>query len=129
MPQKGWTNFLLRQEYADGLKAIYERKKHPLLDQGINSFTGFINDLVWHIIEADKLLAQNAPFLSEVGMTEDGVTIRDAKLDRIIDVKVRDGELVCEYDNSNSCIHVGFAYAIPEVYRVMNMIGKKPSNV
>ncbi len=125
MSEKKWKTVLLRSEYVDGLKALYERKKHPLLDQGINSFTGFVNDLVWHVIEADRVLSRKAPFLSEVGMTEDGVTIRDARLNRIVDVKVRNGELVCELDNSNSCLHVGFAYAIPEVYRVMNMLGKK----
>ncbi|MEM4093236.1 MAG: hypothetical protein QW837_09385, partial [Conexivisphaerales archaeon] len=40
--------------------------------------------------------------------TEDGVTLRDARLDRIVEVKVRKGELVCDLDNSNNCIHVGF---------------------
>ena len=129
MPQKGWSNFMLRQEYADELRAIYERKKHLLLDAGINTFTGFVNDLIWHVIEADRVLASKAPFLSEVGMTEDGVTLRDAKLDRIVEVKVRNGELVCDLDNSNDCVHVGFAYAIPEVYRIINMIGRKSSNV
>ncbi|MDG7035272.1 MAG: hypothetical protein JRN53_05640 [Nitrososphaerota archaeon] len=120
---------MLRQEYADELRAIYERKKHPLLDAGINTFSGFVNDLIWHVIEADRVLSSKAPFLSEVGMTEDGVTLRDAKLDRIVEVKVRNGELVCDLDNSNDCVHVGFAYAIPEVYRVINMIGRKSSNV
>ena len=129
MPQKGWSNFMLRQEYADELRAIYERKKHPLLDAGINTFSGFVNDMIWHVIEADRVLSSKAPFLSEVGMTEDGVTLRDAKLDRIVEVKVRNGELVCDLDNSNDCVHVGFAYAIPEVYRVINMIGRKSSNV
>ncbi len=127
MPDKKWSAVLVRAEYIDGLKAIYERKKHPLLDAGINTFTGFVNDLIWHVIEADELLSQKAPFLSEMGMTEDGVTIRDAKLDRIVEVKVRNGELVCNLDNSNDCIHVGFAYAIPEVYRIMNMVGRKSS--
>ena len=127
MPEKNWSAVQVRVEYVDSLKAIYEKKKHPLLDAGINTFTGFVNDLIWHVIEADRVLASKAPFLSEVGMTEDGVTLRDAKLDRIVEVKVRNGELVCDLDNSNNCIHVGFAYAIPEVYRVMNMVGGKPS--
>lgn len=118
---------MLRQEYAEELKAIYEKKKHPLLDMGINTFSGFVNDLIWHVIEADRVLSSQAPFLSEVGMTEDGVTIRDARLDRIVEVKVRKGKLVCDLDNTDNCIHVGFAYAIPEVYRVINMIGRKPS--
>jgi hypothetical protein len=113
-------------EYVDGLKEIYEKKKHPLLDAGINTFTGFVNDLIWHVIEADRVLSSRAPFLSEVSMTEDGITIRDARLDRIVEVKIRKGELVCDLDNSNNCIHIGFAYAIPEVYKVLGLMGKKP---
>ncbi len=126
MPEKKWSTVLVRMEYVDGLKEIYEKKKHPLLDAGINTFTGFVNDLIWHVIEADRVLSSRAPFLSEVGMTEDGVTIRDARLDRIVEVKIRKGELVCDLDNSNDCIHVGFAYAIPEVYKVLGLMGKKP---
>jgi hypothetical protein len=44
-------------------------------------------------------------------------------------VKVRNGELVCDLDNSSNCIHVGFAYAIPEVYKVLGLMGKKPPKV
>ena len=126
MPEKKWSTVLVRMEYVDGLKEIYEKKKHPLLDAGINTFTGFVNDLIWHVIEADRVLSSRAPFLSEVSMTEDGITIRDARLDRIVEVKIRKGELVCDLDNSNNCIHIGFAYAIPEVYKVLGLMGKKP---
>jgi hypothetical protein len=121
MPRGGWRIIQLREEYDAKLKNIFQRKRHQLLDRNIISYTGFVNDLIWHVIEADELLLRGAPFLSVVSMEADGVTLRDAKLDRIVQVKVKKGKLVCELDNSTDCIHVGFAYAIPEVYHVMEM--------
>ena len=47
--------------------------------------------------------------------------IKYNKIGRIAEVQVHGKELVCLYCKKNDCVHVGFAYPIPEVYRVMKL--------
>lgn len=35
-------------------------------------------------------------------------------------------ELRCDVDETSDCVHVGFAYSLPKVYRVMGELGIKP---
>ena len=125
-----WVGVKVRSEYVERLKEIYEERKHEMLDIGIRSFNGFFNHIVWQVIEADRILRSRAPYMSLVGFTDNGVVIEDKKLGRIVEVRAAPGgDLVCELDQRNDCVHVGFAYAIPEVYSAMLARGKRPPKV
>jgi hypothetical protein len=125
-----WRTFKLRVECAEEISKLYEEHKQELAKQGVYTFNGFINHLLWQVIEADKILRSRAPYMSLVGFTDNGVVIEDKKLGRIVEVRAAPGgDLVCELDQRNDCAHVGFAYAIPEVYSAMLARGKRPPKV
>jgi hypothetical protein len=117
-------------EYAEEISRVYEEHKQELAKQGVYTFNGFINHLLWSVIESDKILRSRAYYMSLVGFTDSGVVIEDKKLGRIVEVRVAPGgDLVCELDQRNDCVHAGFAYAIPEVYAAMLARGKRPPTV
>ena len=125
-----WVGVKVRSEYVERLKEIYEERKHEMLDIGIRSFNGFFNHIVWQVIEADRILRSRAPYMSFVGFTDSGLVIKDERIGRILEVRVMPGgDLFCELDQRNDCAHVGFAYAIPEVYTAMLARGKRPPTV
>jgi len=125
-----WRTFKLRMEYAEEISRVYEEHKQELAKQGVYTFNGFINHLLWSVIESDKILRSRAYYMSLVGFTDSGVVIEDKKLGRIVEVRVAPGgDLVCELDQRNDCVHAGFAYAIPEVYAAMLARGKRPPTV
>ena len=61
-----------------------------------------------------------APFMQKAPQGN-SIMIKDNKIGRLVEVQVHGKELVCLYCKKNDCVHVGFAYAIPEVYRVMSV--------
>jgi hypothetical protein len=44
----------------------------------------------------------------------------DNRIGRIVECVVKEGELYCL-----NCVHIGYSCAIPEVYKIMNLKGKK----
>jgi len=46
--------------------------------------------------------------------------IKDNKIGRIVEVQVHGKDLICMLDEKKDCVHVGYASAIPEVYRLMS---------
>lgn len=120
-----WTTVLVRKELKDKLQEVYEKKKVELFKRGVPNYTSYVNSLLWQVIEAEENLMKYSPYLSFVGFNRrgNGVFIYDYKMDRIAEVTLHNGELYCDLDDSTRCIHVGFAYALPEIYSVMKNLG------
>jgi hypothetical protein len=49
----------------------------------------------------------------------------DNRIGRIVECVVKEGELYCLNCQSLNCVHIGYSWAIPEVYKIMNLKGKK----
>lgn len=124
---KGWTAVLVKNDLKKRLQDEYEKEKVELFKHGIPSFTAFVNSLMWHAVEADKNLMTYSPYLSVIDYNDsgNGVYIYDYKMDRVCEVTLHNNELYCDVDDSTRCVHVGFAYALPEVYSIMKKLGYK----
>lgn len=46
MPEKGWKTLQVKEEHAERLVSVYEKKKHELLDMGIRSFNSYLQHFV-----------------------------------------------------------------------------------
>lgn len=126
MPKEGFSVITITQLAHDKARQRYERKlKTGQLEN--KSFSKFVNDLIIETIEADENLSLQAPMMQKVGLQDNSIMIKDSKIGRIVEVQVHGKELVCMYDERKDCVHVGYAYAIPEVYRVMSERGGKTS--
>ena len=79
-----------------------------------------MNDLILEQIEADENLSLTAPFMEKIGLEGNSIMIKDNKIGRIVEIQVHGKDLICMLDEKKDCVHVGYAYAIPEVYRLMS---------
>ncbi len=119
MPKEGFSVITITQQVHDKARTRYNQKLKAGQVQD-KSFSRFINDIIMDVIEADANLALSAPFMQKIGLEGNSIMIKDNKIDRIVEVQVRGKELVCMLDEKKDCAHVGYAYSIPEVYRIMS---------
>ena len=119
MPKEGFSVVTITQDAYEKAHARYAQKlKSKELER--KSFSRYVNDIIVERIEADENLALQAPLLQKVGMQDNSIMIKDNKLGRIAEVQVRGKDIFCMLDEKKDCVHVGYACAIPEVYRIMS---------
>lgn len=117
LPQKGQKTVTVSGKVLSKLEGIYklEKVKRPNL-----SFASFISESALIELERRNILRE-AQQISIIGFGDDSVILKDVrKIDRFIEVQIRDRKLKCISDNKFDCIHVGFALALPEVRRALN---------
>jgi hypothetical protein len=78
------------------------------------------------VIESEPRLRDIAPYFSFESASDNSIFLRDAKTNKMIELRIKDGELQCTEDKSNHCLHVGFAWALPTVRREMVKRGQRP---
>jgi hypothetical protein len=120
MPKEGFSVITITQEAHDKARTRYNQKLKQGQVEANKSFSRYVNDLIIEKVEEDENLARQAPFMQKVGLQDNSIMIKDNKIGRIAEVQVRGKDLVCMLDDKRDCVHVGFAYAIPEVYRVIS---------
>jgi hypothetical protein len=78
----------------------------------------YINSILAEAIERDRFLQTYAPSLSKVGYQDNILFIRDAKAGKTADVFLKDKVLYCGLCESKDCIHIHYAFALPEVAKM-----------
>ena len=124
MPKEGFSVITITQQAYDKAKQRYDKKtKTGQLEN--KSFSKYVNDLIMESIEADENLSLQAPFMQTIGLEANSIMIKDNKIGRIVEVQVHGKDLICMLDERKDCVHVGYAYAIPVVYKLMSERGGK----
>ncbi|MGA2874002.1 MAG: hypothetical protein ABSE82_00570 [Nitrososphaerales archaeon] len=118
MPKEGFSVVTITQQAHDKAKQRYNQKVKS--EKLTKSFSKYVNDIIIEKVEADENLALTAPFMEKIGLDGNSIMIKDNKIGRIVEVQVHGKDLVCMFDDKKDCVHVGYACAIPEVYRLMS---------
>jgi hypothetical protein len=127
LPKPGFSSLLLRNDVFHKAMTLYRQKsKSGELGERKKkkSFSRYVNDIIKDALEEDRILSSASPVLSKVAVEGNSVLIKDSKRNRLAEVKIelsgrrRVRQLTCLLDNRSDCLHVGFAYSIPEVYRM-----------
>jgi hypothetical protein len=82
------------------------------------STKNYINNVLLEAIERDKFLYSYAPSLSKLGYEDNILFIRDAKLGKTTEISLRDRSLYCNVCNSKDCVHIHYAFALPEMAKL-----------
>ncbi|HKH85476.1 MAG TPA: hypothetical protein VKA40_02915 [Nitrososphaera sp.] len=98
------------KETYDTMKANATKKHWSTKD--------YINNVLLEAIERDKFLYSYAPSLSKVGYEGNILFIRDAKLGKTAEISLRDRSLYCNVCNSKDCVHIHYAFALPEMAKL-----------
>jgi hypothetical protein len=123
----GWKTVLLREEVVSRLERLKEQKQEGKPRK--IALGAFIEDLIWPLLEEDELLRKYGPFLEEFAVEEEKIFIKDNRLDKLVELTFRNNVLFCDHDRSDNCVHIGFAWAIPKVYKFLSAHGHKKKPV
>jgi hypothetical protein len=120
MPKPGYKSITVSENVYNKFFGVYERSKRELELKGITSFSGYLTSMMEEMMNRYEVFAKQAPFIEKVSIDRDRVIVKDNKKGRIAEVLLKDGELRCLLDERVDCVHVGFVYSMPELYRIIN---------
>ena len=123
MTKPGWRTVLLREDFVKAVERVKSEREAG--SRRRIALGAFIEELVWQVLEGQETLRKYGPFIEKVAIDSDTIVLRDNKLGRIVECVVKEGELYCLHCQSLNCVHIGYSWAIPEVYKTMNLRGKK----
>ena len=119
MPKPGFKSFSLKEDIYNELFSKYGKNKETLKKKGINSFSAYLISILNESIK--NIILPESTFFEKIFHDETSIAIKDKKKNKIIEISISKGKLFCNQDNSNSCIHIGFAYSLPEVLKLMKI--------
>ena len=125
MPKEGFKSITVSEVVYSKFFDVYQKNKQDLLMKGVNSFSGYVTYMLEEMMQKDKTFAKYAPKIEKISVDDDRVILKDNIKNRIAEVAMQRGELFCQLCEDKNCVHVGFAWAIPEVYELLNAKGIK----
>ncbi len=123
MPKKGFKSFSLKDGVYDPYHSKFLENKIDLQKKGVTSFSAYLAYVLNEAIQ-QKSFHKNSKF-EKIFMDSSSVVIKDLQLNEIFELSVKGNSLYCENDKRDDCLHVGFAYSIPEIYKNIQQSKKK----
>ena len=125
MPKPGYKSITVSEHVYKTFFKAYEKNKKGLWAKGVRSFSGYLTSMMEEMMIKYEAFANHIPLIEKVAIDSDRVILKDNKCNRIIEVLFRNDELHCLLDESSDCIHIGFAYSLPELYSTIKFKGVK----
>ena len=120
MPKQEYKSITVSEVVYNHFNEDYLKSKKYLDMKGVRSFSGYVAYMLESRIREDEALARYAPPITKISVDNDRVVVLDSMKNRIAEVVVQNGELYCQLCRVDDCLHVGFAYALPEVNMVLS---------
>ncbi|HET6590727.1 MAG TPA: hypothetical protein VFG45_11255 [Candidatus Nitrosocosmicus sp.] len=95
----------------------YEKMKQRAIQKRLN-IKEYVNDFLQLYLEKEEFLSRVAPSLSVDSYEGNRITLKDINKKVLVDVFYSNGELQCDVDQSNNCIHTKFIWMIPEISKI-----------
>lgn len=95
----------------------YEKMKQRAMQKRLN-IKEYVNDFIQLYLEKEEFLSRVAPSLSVDSYEGNRITLKDTNKKVLVDVFYSSGELQCDVDQSNNCIHTKFIWMIPEISKI-----------
>lgn len=102
-------------------QSIYSKAKARADARGV-TLIDYVNEILLLNIEKDDFLKKYAPYIETVSVGET-IVLRDHKVNKLAEIYFKNGTLYCTQDESNDCMHIHFALALPQVIKLK---GKSP---
>lgn len=83
-------------------------------ERGFTSRTDVAVVAIQYLLDRDGMYSRRPKF-EHVNVFEDHVTILDTGAQKLFNIYFRSDRPFCEVCESSKCVHVGFAYSLPEV--------------
>jgi hypothetical protein len=126
MPQKkGWLTVQVREEVKNNLLELYNKDKKRPSNQ---KFTAYLDLMLKNTIEFTKQITEYGAFLEFISAIDNHIAVKDNTINRLITIYINSKrkELQCDFCEKNDCLHIGFCFAVPEIYKVLIENGFRP---
>ncbi|KKN76264.1 hypothetical protein LCGC14_0372900 [marine sediment metagenome] len=118
MPKAGFKSITVTENVYNRLFAVYEANQKELQTIGVNSFSGYVTHCLELQLKNQNIAIKYRPWLQKLTVNYDRVLLKDNIKNRVAEIIIKP-KLKCMLCDSNSCMHIGFCYSIPEVYEIM----------
>lgn len=125
LPKAGYKSITVSETVYDKFHQVFQKSKDDLAMKGVNSFAGYVTYMLEETMQKDKTFAKYAPMIQKISVEDDRVILKDNIKNRIAEVVIQKGELFCQLCDEKSCVHIGFAASLPEIYEALNARGIK----
>jgi len=125
MVRKGYAQLVLKEEDAKKIEQFIkgnEKYKDRTLSSAIKL-------ILFEVMENDEYLRRYGPFLKWIGPHDNLLLLYDHFLGKTVEIEVHEKMMYCREDEESDCVHIGFCFAIPEVYKILGERGFKPPKV
>jgi hypothetical protein len=96
------------------MKEKYERRPAPV------SIGRFIGDLIHYGLEKERAKENYSSILEDYSIEEECIYIKDNSRDVVAELTFKDGvDLYCNIDGAKNCVHIGYAWSIPAVQKLI----------
>lgn len=119
MPKVGFKSYALKEKLYDFWKNEFEDNKKELRQLGITSFSAYLTSIMSKSLEGSPSLP-NESFMRMIYLKNNLLAIQDNVQNRVVDLLIKNGKITCLFDKKDDCMHVGFAYSIPSVNKLLN---------
>jgi len=116
MPRPGFKSITISESVYDKFNQVYLKNKDELVMKGVNSFAGYVTYQLAPPPPPSNTFARFAPKLEKISVDEERVILKDNIKNRIAEVAFQPGELYCLLCEEKDCVHVGYLFALPDVY-------------
>lgn len=128
LPKVGFKSLTLSDTVYNRVYSVYESNKKELNAKGVNSFSGYVTSMLEETMQRDKNFAIHAPRIEEVSVADDQIILKDNISSRIAEIVFQNDQLYCYLCEKNDCIHIGYAFSIPAIYKRLSERGiRNPS--
>lgn len=88
------------------------------------SIKQFINDIIKANFEKYEFLKMVAPKVSFISIESDVLLLKDehVKKSRLVEIKIKNGKLYCNLDESQNCEHIHYALTLSELLQFKDKI-------
>lgn len=125
VPKEGFKSITVSETVYNRFSDTYARNKKALEVKGIRSLSGYVSYMLEERMQENEALARHAPLLEKISVDDDRIVLLDKAKNRVAEVTVQNGALFCQLCEETDCLHVGYAFALPEVYDIMSAHGIK----
>ena len=123
MPKEGFKSITVSETVYKRFNDAFDNSKDALAVRGVRSLSGYISYMLEERMQENEAMAQHAPRMKKIAVDDDRVVLLDSKANRIAEVVLQNGKMFCQLCEEDNCLHVGFAYALPEVYAALSKKG------
>lgn len=115
---EGWRTVELPENLVVEIEQLMKEKheKRPVqVPLGL-----FIGDLIRDSLKRAEVQEKYFSILEDYAVEPECIYIRDNNRDVIAELRFKDGtDLYCNVDGAKNCVHVGFAWSLPAVQKLL----------